>query len=113
MHNAVACLAARSYRPCASHCIACVTQALTDALMSGHLGGAGLDVHWVVSICHSQLHHVIVSLHYKNSEQTACDMQCTLPVSGKPCEVEGLRQQWRAARTYAVHTSESVHHLRH
>ena len=25
-------------------------QALTEALMSGHLGGAGLDVHWVVSI---------------------------------------------------------------
>lgn len=24
-------------------------QALTDALLSGHLGGAGLDVHWVVS----------------------------------------------------------------
>ena len=24
-------------------------QALAEALMSGHLGGAGLDVHWVVS----------------------------------------------------------------
>lgn len=26
-------------------------QALTEALLSGHLGGAGLDVHWVVSLC--------------------------------------------------------------
>lgn len=29
-------------------------QALTDALLSGHLGGAGLDVHWVVSHCTAQ-----------------------------------------------------------
>ncbi len=26
----------------------CWVQALTEALTSGHLGGAGLDVHWVV-----------------------------------------------------------------
>ncbi len=26
----------------------CWVQALTEALASGHLGGAGLDVHWVV-----------------------------------------------------------------
>ena len=25
-----------------------LAQALTDALMSGHLGGAGIDVHWEV-----------------------------------------------------------------
>lgn len=31
----------------------CWMQALTDALMSGHLGGAGLDVHWVVSAADS------------------------------------------------------------
>lgn len=28
--------------------IHCWVQALTEALTSGHLGGAGLDVHWVV-----------------------------------------------------------------
>ena len=33
----------------ASRVSICLMQALTEALMSEHLGGAGLDVHWVVS----------------------------------------------------------------
>lgn len=47
-------LAARPHKLHASHCNEYVMQALTDALMSGHLGGAGLDVHWVVSTCCDQ-----------------------------------------------------------
>ena len=42
-------------------------QALEEALFSGHLGGAGLDVHWVVSghhiLCLPQHMHVGCAAH--------------------------------------------------
>lgn len=50
--------------------VVATTQALTDALLSGHLGGAGLDVHWVVSHCTAQ--HPSQAAALSNVAGTCC-----------------------------------------